>query len=99
MNLCCFVLPQTPAAPRVPSFSEDSAASAKEDEEGSSDGADKPSHPDASQKGKLGDGKNTKVENLFSMCPPFIPASNSSAVQSPGPSLFTSCLAGSSHSG
>lgn len=51
---------QTPAAPRVPSFSEDSAASAKEDEEGSSDGADKPSHPDASQKGKLGDGKNTK---------------------------------------
>ncbi|XP_031242187.1 protein transport protein Sec16B isoform X3 [Mastomys coucha] len=52
--------PQTPPAPRAPSFSEDSAISAKEDEEGSSDGADKPSHSDASQKRKLGDEKNTK---------------------------------------
>lgn len=52
--------PQTPLAPRDRSFSEDSAISAKEDEEGTSDGADKPPHPDASQKEKLRDGKNTK---------------------------------------
>lgn len=67
------VLSQTPLAPRDRSFSEDSAISAKEDEEGTSDGADKPPHPDASQKEKLRDGKNTKVENLFSMFSPFHP--------------------------
>ncbi|XP_076797545.1 protein transport protein Sec16B isoform X2 [Arvicanthis niloticus] len=52
--------PQTPPAPRARSFSEESVISAKEDEEGSSDGADKPSHPDVSQKEKLRDGKNAK---------------------------------------
>ncbi|KAL6087792.1 hypothetical protein STEG23_005159, partial [Scotinomys teguina] len=53
--------PQAPLAPEVRRFSEDSTISAKEDEGGSSDGADEPSHQDASQRGKPGDGKeNTK---------------------------------------
>ncbi|XP_076403883.1 protein transport protein Sec16B isoform X1 [Peromyscus maniculatus bairdii] len=53
--------PQAPLAPGPRRFSEDSTVSAKEDEGGSSDGSDEPSHQDASQRGKPGDGKeNTK---------------------------------------
>lgn len=49
--------PQAPPALRARRFSEDSAMSAKEDEERSSDGEDKPSHQDASQRGKPGEGR------------------------------------------
>lgn len=79
MNLRCFISSQAPPAPRARRFSEDSTVSAKEDEGGSSDGADEPSHQDASQRGKPGDGKAaTKVEDLFfSVFPSFIPVSNS----------------------
>lgn len=73
MNLCCcFILSQAPLTPGARRFSEDSTVSAKEDEGGSSDGSDEPSHQDASQRGKPGDGKeNTKVEDLFfSISPP-----------------------------
>ncbi|CAO2637365.1 Protein transport protein Sec16B [Lemmus lemmus] len=57
--------PQAPPAPRAQRFSEDSTVSAKEDEGGSLDGADEPSHQDTSQRGKPRDGKATTKSSGF----------------------------------
>ncbi|XP_041518570.1 protein transport protein Sec16B isoform X1 [Microtus oregoni] len=57
--------PQAPPAPRAQSFSEDSTVSAKEEEGGSSDGADEPSHHDTSQRGKPEDGKTATKSSGF----------------------------------
>ncbi|XP_055480365.1 protein transport protein Sec16B isoform X2 [Psammomys obesus] len=57
--------PQAPPVPGAQRFSEDSTMSAKEDEERSSDGEDKPSHQDASQRGKPGEGKENSKRSGF----------------------------------
>ncbi|KAH0514713.1 Protein transport protein Sec16B [Microtus ochrogaster] len=57
--------PQAPPAPRAQRFSEDSTVSAKEEEGGSSEGADEPSHHDISQRGKPGDGKTATKSSGF----------------------------------
>ncbi|XP_021498294.1 protein transport protein Sec16B isoform X3 [Meriones unguiculatus] len=57
--------PQAPPTPGAQRFSEDSTKSAMEDEERSSDGEDKPSHQDASQRGKPGEGKENSKRSGF----------------------------------
>ncbi|KAM7336125.1 hypothetical protein ACRRTK_004618 [Alexandromys fortis] len=57
--------PQAPPAPRAQRFSEGSTVSAKEEEGGSSDGADESSHHDTSQRGKPGDGKAATKSSGF----------------------------------